>query len=154
MREPRTGSSRAALLSGEYDAGRCVGSANRLATEDVKSGRCATASRLDSHSNPDNLLISMRFRTYDERGEGCRREATTNSEWSYAACQRRAQSHAATVPLSSSSGCHASRAQLVSRRETNRGVKQAPFVVLIGPTCLRRFRRAPSSTRRPTRTSA
>src|SRR4029077_5729483 len=47
----------------------------------------------------------------DERREGCRREATTPNECSYAACQRRAQSHAATVPPSTGSQSPASRSQ-------------------------------------------
>jgi hypothetical protein len=36
-------------------------------------------------------------------------ENTRDIEWSYAACQRRVQSHAATVPPSTGSRSHASR---------------------------------------------
>src|SRR4029077_4691484 len=47
----------------------------------------------------------------DARREQCLREAATPSECSYVACQRRAQSHAATVPPSTGSKRHASRSQ-------------------------------------------
>src|SRR5271169_661322 len=39
------------------------------------------------------------------------REATTNSEWSYVACQRRAQSHAASLPPSIASRCRSAQSQ-------------------------------------------
>ena len=39
------------------------------------------------------------------------REVTTNTEWSYVACQKLAQSHAATVPPSIGSRCRSSRSQ-------------------------------------------
>src|SRR6202044_422683 len=39
------------------------------------------------------------------------REVTTNTESSYESCQRRAQSHAVTVPPSIASRCRASRSQ-------------------------------------------
>src|SRR4029077_6993747 len=47
----------------------------------------------------------------DARREQCLREAATPSECSYVACQRRAQSQAATVPPSTGSKRHASRSQ-------------------------------------------
>src|ERR1700729_4376327 len=45
--------------------------------------------------------------------EGSLREATTNSEWSYVACQRRAQSHAASLPPSIASRPRPSQSQTV-----------------------------------------
>jgi hypothetical protein len=50
------------------------------------------------------------------------RGATTNTEWSHGTCQRRAQSHAATVPPSTGTRCHSSRslkAQTVSLASFN-----------------------------------
>src|SRR5208282_704377 len=41
------------------------------------------------------------------------REATTNSEWRYVACQRRARSHAASLPPSIASRRRSSQSQTV-----------------------------------------
>src|SRR5467141_375239 len=58
-----------------------------------------------------NALIGTLHKHCHPRGglEESLREATTNTEWSYVACQRRAQSHAATVPPSIGSRCRSSR---------------------------------------------
>ena len=47
----------------------------------------------------------------DGRSGESHRGATTNSEWKYGACQRRAQSHAASLPPSSGARCRSSRSQ-------------------------------------------
>src|ERR1700683_2537837 len=73
-----------------------------------------------TRSDPSGDVLSLRegerearAASGDEQREECRREATTQRECSCAACQKRAQSHAATVRPSSDSKRHASRPQKV-----------------------------------------
>src|SRR5580704_11454554 len=67
----------------------------------------------------------------DGRREEFLRGATTNTEWSYGACQKRAQSHAATVPPSIGSRCRfspAQKAQTVSLTSYNTTFREQTYI--------------------------